>query len=74
VAERCGRSALAHGERLAYSPDEAARLLGVSRDFFDRHIRGELRVIYRGRLVLIPVRELELWLAQSAQRTLAADV
>jgi excisionase family DNA binding protein len=53
-------------ERLAVSPAEAAALLGVSRDFFDEHIRDELRVVRRGRLKLIPVRELERWLEREA--------
>lgn len=52
--------------RLALSPDEAAAALGVSRDFFDEHIRHELRLIYRGRRRLVSVRELERWLAESA--------
>lgn len=52
--------------RLALSPDEAAAALGVSRDFFDEHIRQELRVIYRGRRRLVSVRELERWLTESA--------
>ena len=56
--------------RLAYSPDEAAGALGVSRDYFDRHVMPELRVVRRGRLRLIPVAELERWLAESAWRAL----
>ena len=59
--------------RLAYSPDEAARLLGVSRDFFDQHVLPELRIVRRGRRRIIPVRELERWLAESAARTLEAE-
>jgi hypothetical protein len=56
--------------RLALSPDEAARAIGTSRDFFDAHVRPELRLVRRGRKVLIPIRELELWLDRSAARTL----
>lgn len=56
--------------RLAYSPAEAARALGVSRDYFDRHVLPELRVVRRGRLRLIPVAELERWLVESACRVL----
>ena len=48
--------------RLTLTPDEAAAALGVSRDFFDEHIRSELRVVYKGRRRLVPVRELERWL------------
>jgi excisionase family DNA binding protein len=56
--------------RLALTPAEAATALGVSRDFFDDHILPELRVIRRGRLVLIPISELERWLEREAAVTL----
>jgi excisionase family DNA binding protein len=52
---------------------EAAEALSVSPDFFDRHIRHELRVIRRGRKVLVAVRELERWLEQNAALTLDID-
>ena len=42
-------------------PEEAAAALGVSHDFFDRHVRPELRVIKRGRLTFVTTRELEAW-------------
>jgi excisionase family DNA binding protein len=54
--------------RLALTPDEAAHALGVSRDTFDRHILGDLRVVRRGRCRIIPVRELERWLEREACR------
>jgi excisionase family DNA binding protein len=56
--------------RLALSPGEAAESIGVSRDFFDEHVRPELRVVRRGRRVLVPVRELERWLDREACRVL----
>ena len=34
--------------RLAVKPDEAAEMLGVSRDYFDEHIKHELRIVRRG--------------------------
>jgi excisionase family DNA binding protein len=52
--------------RLTLTPVEAAASLGVSRDYFDEHVRDELRLIRRGRLVLVPVKELERWADQSA--------
>jgi excisionase family DNA binding protein len=57
-------------QRLALSKREAAEALGVSLNTFERHIIGELRVVYRGRRRLIPVRELERWLATNACRPL----
>ena len=59
--------------RLALSPDEAAAAVGVSRDFFDSHVAPELRIVRRGRRRLVPVREIERWLEESAALTLAVD-
>lgn len=56
------------GPRLAVSPDEAAAVLGVSRDYFDEHVIGELRVVRRGRRILVSLAELERWLDRSATR------
>jgi hypothetical protein len=55
--------------RLCVKPDEAAEILGVSRDFFDEHIKPELRIIRRGsKTILISVVELERWVDHSAAR------
>jgi excisionase family DNA binding protein len=56
--------------RLALSPDEAAHALGVSRDYLDEHVMGELRIVRLGRRKLIPIAELERWLDRSAALTL----
>jgi excisionase family DNA binding protein len=56
--------------RLALSKVEAAESLGVSVDFLEKHIMAELRVVYVGRRRLIPVRELERYLAENACRPL----
>jgi excisionase family DNA binding protein len=56
------------GPRLALSPDEAAGLLGVSRDYLDEHVLGELRIVRRGRRILIALSELERWLDRAAAR------
>lgn len=58
--------------RLTYTPEEACQALGVGRSFFDERIKPELRVIRRGKLVLIPCRELERWVAESAERVFEA--
>jgi hypothetical protein len=55
-------------ERLALRPEEAARALGVGRSFFFAEVLPELRTVRRGRVRLIPVRELEFWLERSAAR------
>jgi excisionase family DNA binding protein len=54
--------------RLAVSPDEAAAALGVSRDYFDEHVISELRIVRRGRRILVSLAELERWLDRSAAR------
>jgi excisionase family DNA binding protein len=54
--------------RLALTRAEAAAAIGVSLDSFERHIQHELRVVRRGRLRLVPVRELERWLEANAAR------
>jgi hypothetical protein len=48
-------------------PNEAAAMLGVSRDFFDEHVRPELRIIRRGSKTIL-VLELERWVDESAAR------
>lgn len=59
--------------RLALSPADAAAALAMSRDSFDRYVRDEVRLVRRGRLVLVPVVELERWLERSAAVTLEVD-
>jgi excisionase family DNA binding protein len=56
--------------RFALTRLEAAQSLGVSVDFFETHVQSELRVIRRGRLVLVPVSELQRWCDRNAARTL----
>jgi excisionase family DNA binding protein len=63
-----GRSAPVTGPRLALSPDEAAALLGVSRDYLDEHVIQELRTVRRGRRILIALAEIEQWLDHAATR------
>ena len=58
---------------LALELTQAAATLGVSKAFLDRHVRHELRVVRRGRKVLVPVRELERWLEDSAALTLESQ-
>jgi excisionase family DNA binding protein len=59
--------------RLALELGEAAAALGVSPKFLTEHLRHELRLVRRGRKVLVPVAELERWLAESAVFTLEGE-
>jgi excisionase family DNA binding protein len=70
VTTRGGRREESLIPRLALGPDDAAKAIGVSRDFFDEHVAPELRVVRRGRRRLIPLKELERWLDESATRAL----
>jgi excisionase family DNA binding protein len=55
---------------MALRKTEAAEALGVSLDFFEDHIQSELRVIRRGRLVLIPRSELLAWMDRNTAAVL----
>jgi excisionase family DNA binding protein len=61
------------GPRLAVSPDEAAAVLGVSRDYFDEHVIDELRTVRRGRRILVALAELERWLDRASTMRGAID-
>lgn len=52
--------------RVALTRQEAAEALGVSVDHLERYVLGELRVIHCGRLVLVPVGELDRWANEHA--------
>lgn len=54
--------------RMAFNKTEAAEALGVSVDFFDRHVASELRCICRGRRRLYPRAELQRWLESESER------
>lgn len=60
--------------RLALTPVEAAAALGCGETFFSEHVRPELRVIRRGRKVLVPVVELERWMVENTERPVADEV
>jgi hypothetical protein len=51
-------------------PQEAAEALGISPDHFDRHVRPDLKLIRRGRVVLVTVEELKRWGRDNQERTL----
>jgi excisionase family DNA binding protein len=60
--------------RIALTPPEAAAALGVGPDFFDENVAPELRLVRRGRKRLVPVSELERWVAESAGGAVADEV
>lgn len=56
--------------RLALTPAEAAQSIGCGEDFFTEHIRPELRLVHRGRKVLVSISELQRWLEANSAKTL----
>ncbi len=57
--------------RLALSPAEAARCLGVGLTTLTETILPELRAIRHGRRILIPVSELTRWLDANGEAVTA---
>jgi hypothetical protein len=56
--------------RVALTKPESADALGMSVDSLERYVCPQVRIIRRGRLVLIPVAELERWADANASKTL----
>lgn len=52
---------------------EAAVMLGMKLTSFDKYVMPNIKVIRRGTLVLVPVRELERWAAENADYTLSVS-
>jgi|GEM_PF-5434696 len=59
--------------RLTLSKEQAARSLDMSVDSLERHVLPDLKLVRAGRLVRVPIRELERWVELNAARTLPAD-
>jgi len=55
---------------VAVKREEAAEAVGMSLDSFERYVQPELRLIRRGRLVLVPIEELQRWAAENAAPTI----
>jgi hypothetical protein len=51
-------------------PEEAAAALGVSADFFDKHIRHEVKLVRKSTLTFVSVADLERWCRENEARTL----
>ena len=56
--------------RLALTREEAAQACGMSLDSWERYCQPHVRMLRFGRLRLVPVRELEQFLNDTAQHTL----
>lgn len=56
--------------RLALKRGEAAASLGMSLDSFERFVQPNIRLIRLGRMVLVPIGELERFADDAAERTL----
>lgn len=56
--------------RVALTRAEAAECLGVSLDSFERWVQPELRLVRRGRLRLVAVRDLERWVEANAAKVI----
>lgn len=53
---------------IALAKSDAAAALGMSVDSFERYVMADVRCVRRGRLRLFPVRELERWAEEQAER------
>jgi len=62
--------ALAPVPRIALTRSEAAAALSMSVDSFERHVQPDLRLIRRGRMILVAVSELDRWADSAGERVL----
>jgi hypothetical protein len=51
-------------------PSEAAEACGCSDEYFDLHIRPELRLIRKGRYTFVATKELQAWAERNSAKTL----
>lgn len=56
--------------KLALTIEEACEALGVSWDLWKASIAPDVRIVRLGRRQLVPVAELERWLADHAEKVL----
>ncbi len=55
-------------DRLMLRVREAAEALGMCEDSFVRHVAPEVAMVRRGKLRLVPVKELERWIDENSVR------
>jgi hypothetical protein len=54
--------------RLCVTRTEAAESLSISLRSFERYVQPHLALVRRGRMRLVPVKELERWVAKNQDR------
>ena len=64
-------SHLADAPRLALNIKDACQALSVSWDVWKQHIEPDVRIVRIGTRKLVPVAELQRWLADHAETTLS---
>jgi len=57
-------------KRVALAREEAAAVLGMSLDSFERYVQPDIAMIRRGRMRLVPVAELTRWANEMAEKTI----
>lgn len=60
--------------RVALTVPEAAASLGCGETYFNEYVRPQLRLIRRGRKVLVPVAELERWTGENAELPITEEL
>jgi hypothetical protein len=66
----CYAGAMNRSEPLSYRRADAAKVLGMSLDSFERYVQPEVRLVRRGGMRLVPRTELEAWLDKNAERVI----
>jgi hypothetical protein len=56
--------------KLLLTRQDAAETLSMSVDSFEKFVQPRLRLVPQGRLVLVPVTELEKWVRENSALTL----
>ena len=54
---------------VAVTRRQAATMVGMSLDSFERHVQPEIRIVRRGAMRLIPVAEIARWVERNAALT-----
>jgi hypothetical protein len=57
--------------RITLTREEAAETLGMSLDSFERHVQPRIALLRLGRMILVPVAELERFATDYATRPVA---